>query len=559
MSRDATKTGVLVVLGCLFAVGSIVAVGVLVFIMGSMKGGAVEEIAERLPKDTTSLVAIRGLTDLAVEFREVAALVGADQSFNQDLEELRREGKRVLGFDPTSLQAWMNSGLDLTRPWAAATSADADDLDSGVWTLWVPVSDEVKVLAWVERVAKEARGVHRLSGEEHLIRIRDNDKLAYRMVDDFLVFTFSLGRSDATSLKYSRPVTGDSLADQQTFKDTLAAAGDDWHGLSYGSPRLLAHGLAELADEAGLPPMVLQGLELQSYVSTTHLDNEAARLAHVFTHADGKGLRAVFPENARDRLGRKIPGTPYFVARISLSPKGIWAALSQDPQTGVDLREAREDLRSELGIDLKDQVVDALGGHTSLAILQGGKRGFDLVAYTDIEDWDRFAKAADTVIGKLEFATGGLIDVERGSGGTWVSINDQVVGLTENHLVYSTRPLSVFREQVVGGSGDSYMDKLPGEARGAMESGPSVYAYLDVLAAIDGIKGAARALRGLLDLKADDLDVLDDVKRVLRGVELKLDQADGHLRSDLVVYAGPEGFSKGLVGLAHKYGGAASP
>jgi hypothetical protein len=553
MSDNAARTGVFVVLGCV-GIAVVVGMGVASWLFFSaVKGGSVDEVAQHLPSDTTSLAVIRGVGDLAVEFREVLTLAETGKSGNKDLEEIRREGQRVLGFDPTSLQAWMDSGLDFTRPWAAATSARLEDMERGIWTVWVPVSDAERVLAMVEQMVKEAGGEHSVTSGEHLIRSRNRDRMAYRLVEDFLVISFSPGHASAAQLRYTPPADGESLSDQDAFKDAVSAAGNDWHVLNYGAPVLVAQMLDEMAREAGLPASALSGLGLQSYASTLHLANEAASVGYVLTHNDKAGLRPILPEKTQDTLGKRIPGTPYFVARISLNPKGVWTMLENNPEMGRDLIRAREELSGELDIDLKTGVVDTLEGNTALAVLQGGKLGFDIVAYSDIEDGKRFGETAEKVVNKLRFVTGGLLDVERGDEGTWISMNDNVLGLTEDHVVFSTRPRTQIRTQVVDGGGESYLSRLPTDVRSGMESGPAVYAYLDVLAAIDGLKGASRMVQGLLGTKAN-LAALDDVKQVLRGAGLSLGQTDESMNAKFVVYAGSEGFSKGLVGLVQKHG-----
>ena len=219
MSDNAARTGVFVVLGCV-GIAVVVGMGVASWLFFSaVKGGSVDEVAQHLPSDTTSLAVIRGVGDLAVEFREVLTLAETGKSGNKDLEEIRREGQRVLGFDPTSLQAWMDSGLDFTRPWAAATSARLEDMERGIWTVWVPVSDAERVLAMVEQMVKEAGGEHSVTSGEHLIRSRNRDRMAYRLVEDFLVISFSPGHASAAQLRYTPPADGRALFVELEFDD----------------------------------------------------------------------------------------------------------------------------------------------------------------------------------------------------------------------------------------------------------------------------------------------------------------------------------------------------
>jgi len=533
------KIGVGAVLGL-----GLVAVIAVFFFMKAMKGGDIDEVASRLPDDTAQLMVFRGMGDLALEFKSTVDSVKGLPGANLAVEEIKKKAQPILGFDPTSVSAWLDSGLDFTRPWAFALSGM--DPDSSPGTFWVPVSKPDAVLGMVLRVIAEDSSLEHAvdASGEHKVRERGRDVLAYRMVDDYLVFSFTTGRPDAAALSFRKVERDRSLAENPDFQKVLEGVGDDWHMFSYLSPQWLGFVMDVMPSSFGLKPVLIDTLGLRAIGGSTYLSDSSLKGRNVMTHFEGRGLHNVLSRRGEDALAKRLSGQPLFVSRVSLDPAGIWGLGVNLPMVGPELRKGATEIRRELGFDLKTDLIDVLGGNVSFIATKGGKMGVEFVAYTDLKDGKKAQATMDTVLTKAERATGGLLFTVERQDGVWVQVDEVVVGLSGDHLIVTNRPMSQIRREVAKGAKDSLLSNLPSRVRSELESGPAVYGYFDVHAAVSAVEDSAFLGR---EMGITDREALGMIKALLRGGSFSVQQSDEYLRIGYAFDAGPKGFGQGLI------------
>lgn len=462
----------LVVLG----LGGLMIIGVCIgaYLWWSSRAGGVEDVAERLPPDTSALIVAQGIHDLAWEFRGIGASTPGATPDPAELEA-REKFKQTMGFELDDPQGWASTGFDFLSPWAVAMWGSTDP-DQAEWYALLPVSDGQKATTFLLGVM-ERQGVvvNQASFGTHAGYLVDKDA-AFAVDGDFLVAVasprrdFDAGTALRVLLDRDREV---NLWGRAEFKGVLEAGENNWQLMGYVSPELVAQGWQE-ADREARDLFGTLGAAGAGYFA--HLTDQAldSRLVLI----QNEDVPAVLV-GGPDPLADEVSGPVAAVSRLGLDYGLLWTLARQDPDTAASLDKAAQSIRDEWGVDLQSDVVDNLKGPITIVAV-GEAEHVGVAAWVGVKDTNKASSALEAVAGRLR-NLGLALSTDKVEGQSWYWANEVGVRLAGDRLVVAGGDGRVAAMKAdLADKNPSFVGALPDKVRADLQSGPPIYAYLDM-------------------------------------------------------------------------------
>jgi hypothetical protein len=495
-----------------------------------IEAGTLEEVAERLPDDTQSVVVFRGLGEIGRDFIDVLSAI--PEGDDDKLEKIEDE----YGIDLASPWDLYETGIDPFRPFAIAAlrldvrlvqpeleegeySTDEKepdwDPDRSVTVLMIPVHDEadafhflsdlVPKLGWGDGAASETELDMR---RETAQGVSFGDGSALGVENGYLFYIRSGDPSfkAADELERVMRVEPDlSLWTTSDFAQQRALTDEDWNLMSWFAPGLREHSLTRYLREIMerdnfkvLASLLSKKVDLDQMdwgaISTVaHLSPELGRLRTVMDLSPLLGTDAV--RIGADQQGEAVgnpgvlafvSGTPLVAIRLTLDTEYFWTDwLDQDELLRKELEALPETTEPKL--------IENMTGNITVAIM----------ARDNPIDW-KIGDPYDQVRGLLpgdeavpfpiEFVLGIEVkdssllieemndwgmpcDESAAEGIRWCSPDPtSAIGISENHLVFAfgvERQAEI--DAVMSGKVDSFYATLVEPQGNALTLGPDVH------------------------------------------------------------------------------------
>ncbi|MFT4623649.1 MAG: hypothetical protein ACI8PZ_002305 [Myxococcota bacterium] len=426
------------------------------------RGGDVSEVAERIPADASTVMAVRGFVQL------VPVLSALRAHPDDPLARVRQGGELALGLDPTDPGVWAASGFDPARPmgvasWGRAASGEAR------FAAWLPVRDPAAALAQVEAVLAHTGGTAsrtEVAGREAWRAGR----AAWTLDEDWLVIAQAgRGESPPSALEAVLAPSA-SIASDPSWQAVRALLPDPWHALVFVAPDMLASTAGRDARVAALDDFGARGAGASLVIG---LERSTVRLA-VANGPSAEWVRLY--QSGGDGLADSVPGRPLLVGRAGVDVQRSLARMRATDAKGW----AREVAawQERLGIDA-EALLGTLDGQVSVAILEGDGSP-DALAYAPVRDVGEATTAVAQIAASM--GVGGTLEHETTPDGQeWWFARAGGVGLARGHLVFAGAP--GHRERIrdaLAVPGTGYADALPDDIAAALRDGPPLVFWWDV-------------------------------------------------------------------------------
>lgn len=255
-------------------------------------------------------------------------------------------------------------------------------------------TDPDKALEFVRSQADASGSEREYEGVSYEL---DSDGDAFGIVDDFLVFGRPEGFEQAVDAS-----KGDSLADDDSFQDTAGEASEQSLGMLYAVPRTFLEAIPEDEIDAEGRDFVLEAMGEASdepVVGDVTASGEGVKLELSSGGSAETSQSALLPD---------LPGGAWLALGLADIGSGVERGLDSIDEADADVSasEIRSQLRTQAGIDLDRDVIDALGdGALFVTGTSEASLGGALVIQSEDPD------ATEALLGRLQ----GLI--RRQSGG----------------------------------------------------------------------------------------------------------------------------------------------
>ena len=506
---------------------TLIGAGATAFFFLHGRRGQVEALFRMLPADTGNVVVVQHLDALLTALNHAVESPDGPTELKDLQHDLRTRSVAQLGFDATRPEGWQKSGIDLAGAFALASSGKTDDPFA---FSYLPVSDPTAATALLKRTLSNAGAtVEEDEGNGlHVWRVRwpatvNNEPYpprAFAFQDCYVVVVGATGSADAESA-LRKQLAGHGLIGETAFRAVRNAVGEPWIGFVYCSPALVKQQLEAQQAQAELGPMAGGGAGAALELADDKLELRIRALA------DGtpqpSPLAEAHPPNDH------VSGVePLLAGRISLDPRALVAGLKKDPAGQKQLASAQT-LLTPLGIDFEKDVVGALDGQLSLALVapdKGENSLVDLVAVVGAKDAPALLKKLSPSLLPLGFMPG---------DDGWLNGPGLELGATEDaFLLFGAAPARrTAWKKAVSAGGPPLWAALPNDPRQSFEHGPALYAWANLeraaeLVAHSGAPGSVQGAR---------------VLRAMQSAALGLDARDGVIRLDADLYPPAGGFS----------------
>lgn len=327
------------------------------------------------------------------------------------IASLREELTLTIGFDPTSAEGLASAGLAKNGAVAASLAAD------GSGALWlVPVADAKKLRPTLDKQLKARAGADKVkqtkAGDVEITTLSNEfgpdvvERAAYAFAKGYLFLAFGATATKRVQEALSRK-SADSVLEHPEYKALTKALGDDYHARIIAPAGGAAlKGAMKLAAQLA-PSMPIPGLPLEKEVRgagwNIALKGDALRVKGRVRLTDAGKAAATKVFSPKTAVGPGVvsldlPDTVVYV-QAAVDPDAMIATLAPD---GTPSR-ARLDavfgrIRTDVDIDVGEELLPLLSGHASLALGVGnleGKAFRELVGNPRGVVWTAFALGAE--------------------------------------------------------------------------------------------------------------------------------------------------------------------
>ena len=424
------------------ALGTAVGVGAY-FVIQSLSHPP-EDTAKFLPMETTFYVSMNlrpGVGQL-MKAKEVRDRFREHPGFDEKLDEIYEEIEEETGINvEEDLFPWVGPEVSLAIP-------DFQGIDEAPGVVaFIGTTDKRAAESTIRKlIAKaESEGVEYEESETqgHLTFISgpSDEVISYiALTDDYIVATTSAELLESTLERMNSARPKPSLLDKPGFQEARAAAQSPRFGILYLDVAGIIDQLAEDFDEQDFGSLKLLGDHIPDFiVASSAFVDKGIRFSTSFDTPDEWPVAA--SANSVGSAARAPENTLGLLSFVGM--RDAWEKIKDEINDLGDVEETLEEVESEIGIDIEEDIFGWMSGELAVAMLLPGGASFGLDeihanVYVEFDDKAKALSGLENIRASLEKQGAEFTDVDIEGVDAVVAKSDEddgLLGLSPGYLV----------------------------------------------------------------------------------------------------------------------------
>ncbi len=436
------KKVLIIAAALVLALGTAVGVGAY-FVIQSLSHPP-EDTAKFLPMETTFYVSmnLRPGVEQIMKAKEVRDRFREDPRFGEKLDEIYEEIEEETGINmEEDLFPWMGPEVSLAIP-------DFQGIDEAPGIVaFIGTTDKAAAESLIRKLIAEAEseGVEYEEGETqgHLTFISgpSDEIVSYiALTDDYIVATTSAELLESTLDRMNSAQDRPSLLDKPGFQEARAAAQSPRFGILYLDVAAIIDRLGEDFDEQDFGSLKLLDDQVPDFiVASAAFVDKGIRVSTSFNTPDQWPVSA--SANSVGSAARAPENTLGLLSFVGI--QDAWKKLKDEINDIEGVEEGLEEIESELGIDIEEDIFDWMSGELAVAMLLPGGASFGLDeihanVYVEFDDRAKALSGLEDIRASLEQQGAEFTDVDIEGVDAVVAKSDEddgLLGLSPGYLV----------------------------------------------------------------------------------------------------------------------------